>query len=499
MFTERRGTAMAVGLTLAVSLILALTVAIGAGPGGIAYGASTAKSLSTNFTLLNFGSVTATVAAQYLKDDGSAWASVPAGFTSFTLAPNGGQGIFRQYDPFAGSMGTGRGSVVVSSDQPLGAVAQILARGQTPTSGAYSGINQTSSTYYVPLSMRRRSTASGLSNSQIMIQNAGGSSASVQVQFLGTLGTTDYTKPSFSILPGVTYYYDLDDETNLPVGWVGSAIVSASGGGQLAVVVNLFSGADTLQTYNAFRAESLGTNWVVPLFTSRLANGLSTPIAVQNLSGGTIAVGAVAVNCTKDVSIPGSNFTMTNTTQILSNAAYYFNPVTDTTIPAPWQGSCWIASSGNIVAFVQMRQIGTSNAGAYEAINAGGTDKKMLVPLVAKRLANGFATVVTIQNLHATNTAHVTLTYVPSPEYVSAGGSAVNIVVGPLDIAGGASLIRNHRLEAGPAAETGLLNGWQGTLAVSSADQPIDGFVQLTNVLITTGDTFMAHNAFTQP
>jgi hypothetical protein len=232
MSKRKQGTTTAVGLTLVLSLVVALSVAIGAGPGSIAYGASTTKSLSTNFTLLNFGSATANVAAQYLKDDGSAWAAVPAGYTSFTLAPNGGQGIFRQYGTSPGSMATGRGSVIVSSDQPLGAVAQIQAIGQTPTSGAYSGINQTSSTYYVPLAMRRLGTVSGLSNSQIMIQNAGGSSVSVQVQFIGT---TNYTKPSFSILAGVTYYYDLDDEANLPAGWYGSAIVSASGGGQLAV------------------------------------------------------------------------------------------------------------------------------------------------------------------------------------------------------------------------------------------------------------------------
>ena len=30
--------------------------------------------------------------------------------------------------------------------------------------------------------------------------------------------------------------------------------------------------------------------WFAPLVTSRLANGLSTPIAVQNLSGGSIPV-----------------------------------------------------------------------------------------------------------------------------------------------------------------------------------------------------------------
>jgi hypothetical protein len=256
-----------------------------------------------------------------------------------------------------------------------------------------------------------------------------------------------------------------------------------------------------MQTFNAFPAESVGTDWLVPLFTSRLANGLSTPIAVQNLSGGTIATGDVDVDCIKDAASPGSNFSMSNTSSISDNAAYYFNPVTDMSIPANWFGSCSITSTANIVAFVQMRFVGTDQAAAYEAINASGTDMKVMVPLVAKRLANGFATAVTIQNLNGSSTASVTFTYVPSPDYIASGGSSSNIVVGPYTIPAGGSLIHNHRL-SGTGSGTGqhnLPDGWYGSLTVESSDQPIHGFVQLTDYLGASGDPYMAHNAFTQP
>ena len=472
-----------------VSLLLTLSIVL------VASAASTAKTLSTNFTLINFGSAEASVHVDYYKDNGSTWVADAAN-TDFTVDADGGQKIIRQY--FDSTLTSGQGSSVISSTQPLGSVAQILARGQTPTSGAYSGFSSTSDTFYVPLVARRLTTASGLANSQIMIQNIGTSSTTVDVQFIGT---TNWTKVGISIPAGSTYYYDVEGETNLSENWYGSAVVTAAGSDQIAVVSSFFTGADAMQTFNAFPAEDVGTSWLVPLFTSRLANSLSTPITVQNLSGGSLAIGAVDLDCIKDAASPGTNFTMSNTSAIPNNGAYYFNPVTDMSIQANWYGACRIASTGGIVSFVQMRFVTGTNAAAYEAIKGDGTDTNAFIPLVAKRLANGFATAVTIQNLNPSSTASVTFTYVPSPDYVLSGGSASNVVVGPYTIPAGGSLIHNHRL-AGTGSGTGqhnLPDGWYGSLTVTSSNQPIHGFVQLTNIIDATGDTFMAHNAFTQP
>jgi hypothetical protein len=472
-----------------VSLLLTLSIVL------VASAASTAKTLSTNFTLINFGSAEASVHVDYYKDDGSTWVAESAN-TDFTVAADGGQKIVRQY--FDSTLTAGQGSSVISSTQPLGSVVQILARGQTPTSGAYSGFSSTSDTFYVPLVARRLDTQSGLANSQIMIQNIGSSSTTVDVAFIGT---TNWTKVGISIPAGSTYYYDIEGETNLSENWYGSAVVTAAGTDQIAVVSSFFTGADAMQTFNAFRAEDVGTSWLVPLFTSRLANSLSTPITVQNLSGGSLAIGDVDVDCIKDAGSPGTDFAMSNTSAIPNNAAYYFNPVTDLTIQASWYGACRITSTGGIVSFVQMRFVTGTNAAAYEAIKGDSTDTKVFIPLVAKRLANGFATAVTIQNINPSSTASVTFTYVPSPDYVLSGGSASNIVVGPYTIPAGGSLIHNHRL-AGTGSGTGqhnLPDEWYGSLTVSSSNRPIHGFVQLTNIIDTTGDTFMAHNAFTQP
>lgn len=466
---------------------------------GVVGAAATAKSLSTNYTLVNLGSSQATVTVAYYKDDGSAWAASSSS-TNLSLSPNGGQAIVAQY--FDTTMTSGRGSAVVSSNQPLGAVVQILARNQTPTSGAYIGSSDTDSTFYVPLVIRRLNGT----NSQIMVQNADTGSVTVSIQLIKSSSSpgANYTKSGITIQQGATYYYDLDDEssTNVADGWFGSAVVTAASSKKITVVSNLFAGADQLQTFNAFPSTKLSTTWLVPLFTSRLSNNLSTPVTVQNLSGGTINAGGITMSCTKDAASPGTNFNVSNTAAVANNESVFFNPVVDTVnIPqSGWFGACRITATGNVVAFVQMRQPGvTPGAAAYEAINGGSTNTKVLVPLVAKRLANGFATAVTIQNLSTTTAATVDLTYVPSSAYVSGGGSASNITVTGLSIPANGSLILNHRLPTGTGV-TQLPDGWYGTLTVQSTNSmALDGFVQLTKITAPTGDELMAHGVFTQP
>jgi hypothetical protein len=352
-------------------------------------------------------------------------------------------------------------------------------------------------TFYVPLAARKLRTTSGVANSQIVIQNIDtAADADVAVDLFGAV-SGNYTKTITGIKPGASYVYDLDLEPNLAVGWYGSAVVRSTNGRALAVVSNYFTG-DTLQTFNGFPSAAPGTTWFVPLFTSRLANTLSTPIAVQNLSGGDIGAGQISLNCTPDPTSGAAPFNQANAAAVANNAAYYFNPVTDASIPALWYGACTVTAPGNVMVFVQMRIISRGEAAAYEAFRNGGD--KAVIPLVAKRLANGFATAVTIQNLDTSQGATVNLLYTPAPEYVSAGGSAAPIAINGVSIGAGASLIQNQRTTDGVPQ---LPAGWYGTLTVTSTGgQDIAAFVQLTflpdiNPGLPAGDNFMAHTAFT--
>ena len=489
--TRKRTVMSAISLTLLLALVVIMP--------GLAQ--STTKILSTNFTLVNLGTGAATGVIEYFTQDGAAWGS---GTENFTIDTVGGQAIFRQYanpgDPGNPNLTDGAGSVVVSADQPLGAVVQIQARGQNPTSnGAYSGVSEGDTSFYVPLVAKNLSTASGMGNSQIIVQNTSSITEAVEIEMIGSNGVSVYTKSGITLQPGASFYYDLalEDDANIPDGWYGSAVArTTTTGGSITVVSNFFTG-DAMQTFNAFSSSSPATKWYIPLFTSRLSNSLSTPVAVQNLSGSAIATGTIQLACVPDPGLQGyTPFTLTNASEVGNAAAYYFNPVTDNSIPAGFYGSCIVEAPANVVSFVQMRFISTGEAAAYEAFPAGGTDTKVIVPLVAKRLSNGFATAVTIQNL-GTTTATVSLTYNPSPDYT---GSSDPIEINNVTIPAGSSLIQNHRTTDGV---TELPEGWFGTLVVQG-DQPIVAFVQLTfvksiNPGLPSGDNFMAHDAFTQP
>lgn len=453
---------------------------------------STTKSLSTNFTLVNLGDGPAEGTIEYYQPDGSAWGT---GSESFTISQPGGQAVFRQYfssgTPGNPGLTDGSGSVVVYADQPLGAVVQIQARSQDPTTmGAYSGLSSGGGSFYVPLAARMRNTASGVANTQIIAQNTGVTAANVDFDLINGDGTTQYTHQQ-TIQPGAAYTYDLADEiaSNVPSGWIGSAVVSVVGDGEVAVVSNFFTG-HAMQTFNAFPTSSAGTKWNVPLFTSRLPNSLSTPISIQNVSENTIAVGGLTV--TFYPASGGASFTRSNTAAIPPAGSYAFNPVVDMGLPSGFEGSAVVEASENIVTFVQMRFISSGEAAAYEAIRDGEGGTKVTVPLVAKRLANGFATAVTIQNL-SDEVATVDLKYVPGPE----SSQPTTVELNDIEIQPGRSVIQNHRVFVPE-----LPVGWQGSLVVTS-NQDVHAFVQLTfmraiNPNLPSGDNFMAHTAFAQ-
>ena len=495
----------------------ALLAALAAGAPQTANAKSTDKQLSTNFTLVNLDKDHAAGGAiSYLLESGAIWPGVSTGNLSFILQPNGGSIQIKQY--FDPTMEAGRGSVVIAAERPVGAIVQIQARGQTPTQGAYTGFLEGHSVFYVPLVARRRFTLNGIGNSQIIIQNSDSQPVTVTVDLVPNAGTTgSYTRTVVDIPPGVSYYYDVADETNLPEDWIGSAVVTALDSRKISVVSNFFQGPDILQTFNAFPEEALGPEWIVPIFFSRLSNGLNSVITVQNIGPGEIAAGALAMHCRTIWNNTPAELSFTNPTAIAVNGSYSFNPIGDAPLyPVDWVGTCELEAAGaRLAAIVQLRYYnspgGVVGASAYEAVRAGGTDRVMFVPLVAKVLPNGFASVVGIRNLGAAQTA-LRLVYIPATNgncpvsscdinHDGKVDGADTIYIEGLVIPGGSSLQRNHRLGTGtdsPEAENGLPNDWEGSLRIESSSQPIDGYVQLTYYKNVSGDQFMAHRVFTR-
>ena len=230
----------------------------------VASAASTSKTLSTNFTLVNLTNGANTANISYYKTDGSQWRT-PEVKTFTTL---GEQAIYRQYTDAA--LSAGSGSVVVGGQGALGAVVQIRALNQTPTSGAYSGATSGATSVNIPLVAYQGNSAQGTTNSQIIVQNTSGTATNFAIDLINRdTGNVDKTFTSSSTLaPGASYTFDMaDNAVGLPANWFGSAVVRATtAGGEVTAVSNFFLGADTMQTFNGFT--TTGTKWVAPLFTS---------------------------------------------------------------------------------------------------------------------------------------------------------------------------------------------------------------------------------------
>ena len=467
----------------ALLIVLVLAIAPFEKANTVVLADATTKALATNYTLVNLGEAQATVSAQYLTPDGTEWGD--SIFKDFTI-PAGGNAIVRQY--FDTGLTPGMGSVVISSDQPLGAMVQEVTRSGVPTMGAYSGVSTPSATWYIPLAARQATSATGKANSQIVVQNVGSAAVNFKVEFFSrSTGALALTRNYTGLASGASRLIDLDLETGLTAPWWGSVVVSTTSG-SLGVVSNLFFGADSLNAFNAFAAEEITSSWRIPLLYIRLTNTLTSSITIQNLSGETLPVGDIELACIKNSASPGTDFTLHSASSVADKLSYSFNTYTDTVnFPTPnWQGSCEVKSlSGkDIAVLVQDRYIKNAEQSMYGAVPGYLTSQKVSVPLVAKRLANGFANTVTIQNL-GTTTATLTITYLPT-------GGGTPIIRTDISVLAGANYIRNFRLTATEAPE--MLDGWEGSMVIES-NTPIAAFVQNT-YLTAYGDRLMAYIGF---
>jgi len=490
--------------------------------------AATTKTLSSNFTLVNLATGDNKVHIGYYKPDGTDWRSAPNTDPNnpddFTLHGLGDQARRAQY--FDNFLPSGSGSVVVSTDQPVGAVVQIQARDQSSSRGAYVGVSQGAAEVSVPLVERRLTTASGIGNSQLIIQNAGGAPTNVDVLFFdGKTGAAipAATKNIANLASNAAFELDLEPYSALGENWYGSAVVKAtSSGGLVAVVNNQFNGPHAMQTYNGFT--SFTTKWGIPLFLSRLVlRGLITPLVVQNQSGSTIPANTLNLTCNKAEASPGqATFTKTNTTPIVDKASFFdFNPVAGAFaagFPDDWYGTCTLdTGSFNTAVYIQQRVVnppgtttftdaGNYRAGAFEAIRLNGTSKHLMVPLIARRLANGFASNITIQNLSTTQGTDITLKYKGSPDLVAPAPTPAECTkTFTKHIDPGGAALQNLRVQDGVAnAVPEIPELCFGTLEVTSSVTPIDGFVQLDTLDDlappppgqVSGDRQMLHNVF---
>jgi hypothetical protein len=229
---------------------------------------------------------------------------------------------------------------------------------------------------------------------------------------------------------------------------------------------------------------------------------------VQNVSTTTFNVGDLQLSCTADPASQSTpaGFTVNSNAAVAPNESYAFNPATDTIMfrDGNWQGFCRLTIQNQttppkqFITMAQIRYPDNNNASTYEALRADGTNKQVYFPVIQKRLSNGAATAIVVQNLSSS------IAYTPF-----AYKADVNLCPGFTDVTvtfpipAGQSVNHNHRIAGlggaqGDRGYHGLPDGWCGSLRVT-ADQPIDGFGQITNYANASGDSIMAYNAITHP
>jgi hypothetical protein len=428
----------------------------------------------------------ANVVITYYNADGSQAATqsqaIPAGGSLTFFNGQGGTVAMSAPSGF-------RGSVVISSDQPIAAITNLIGAN---LGEAYGGFSSGSGTVSVPLITRNNFGVS----TTLTIQNTGSAATTVNVAYnpgvAGSSGQTD----SATIAPGAAVTFSQADKAGLGDRFVGSATITAASGGSIVAVVNQETGSSLL-TYNAFTAG--GASIAAPLV---MANNFGAFTGVQVQNTGTAQANVTVTYSANSVpgcdTPPAATFALaagTSKTLIQAGgaAAEGFDPFFAS---CRYVGGATITSDGApLVAIVN--QISGGSASAYESFNTAAATGTVKVPLAA---ANNFGlfTGIQVQNVGTAST-DVTMTY--GPNTLAAGdGICGTPVARTKTIGAGASFTF---IQSGAGAESDGFDAqfascrYVGSATITAAAG--GKVVAIVNQLSGgAGDSLFTYNAFSQ-
>lgn len=357
-------------------------------------------SFSSGIQIQNLSSTQANISIAFYPLRGtSASASVDA------TVPANGQQVYATL-PSAVAAGFD-GSAVISSDQRIAAIANIVSPDLSLTfgGGSYIGVTEGSTSVSLPLLFRG---VAGF-NTFFNVQNVGQTATNVTVTYAN--GTTE----SFNNLaPGASVRFDQAANTNLPAGFVGAATVASSASDIAAVVTQV--GPSTMLVYNGF--STTGTaNPVFPLVNAN-NSGFITGISIQNT--GTAATD-VTVSYTPAAG-QGTACTETKTIQPRASANFAVDAFRTSQAGENCANGALFVGSGrvtanstsqNLVAIVNQLNQATNKAGSYASFDPSVATDTVVFPLVQDRVS-GFFTGLSIYNAGSVATG-VTCTFSGTP------------------------------------------------------------------------------------
>jgi hypothetical protein len=329
----------------------------------------------------------ANVLIAYYNQDGTQ----PIADVSDSLPP----GYSATYFPIDAPAGF-NGSVVVSSDQPVAAIVNVLGNGLN-YGASYGGFSAGAAEVNLPLIMKGNSGF----NTWFNVQNTGTASASVNISYAGTACTETATIPA-----GAAATFDQSTNSCLTAGYVGAATITSADGTVAATAMEV--GPTTLFAYNGFTSGS--TNPAIPLVNAN-NSGYITGLQIQN-AGGT----STDVTVTYTPSVAGTTCTEMKTIPAGASATFALYSFSFNGDPDPGTDNCAFGttfvgsatvttnSAGNdLIAIVNQLNLGANKGSAYAAFDPAQASATVVMPLIMDR-NSGFFTGISIVNLGATTT-----------------------------------------------------------------------------------------------
>ena len=358
---------------------------------------------SSSFNVVNMGTADATVTVTFYTTAGVASTPNPLNGSQpnpFTLS--GGES-FEVYLPGIPSLADGTYSVVISADQPIAAIANLIGD-NTPIffNGSYSGASDEGQ---VSMYMPAITKAYYGWNSHLSIQNLTATAMDVTVNFYAGTPTPVIAPTTQNVPAYASWHLDVGAIAGLPNDFNGSAVVSA--GGAIAAIDNQTVDTGGLtQTYNGFPTGDTTLYCPAGYVGYYTWNGSYN---VQNVGTTTTTVNIAFSDGVNDSYVLGP-----------SAAHLFYHP--DEAHASGSYFSGIITSAEPIVAIANAANP-TSQAQTYNCFSAGSTS--FFAPIVEKNYY-GWDSSVTVQNIGAVST-DVTITYNAQPgcsttQTVAAGG-----------------------------------------------------------------------------
>jgi len=378
--------------SLFLALVLVLVLVAPVLGDGITY--------NTGFMVQNLGSTDASITITYYNQDGTVAATV-----NDTIPVDGS----KNYYPLTAVPDGFNGSVVISSNQPVAAVANELGNG-TAYGASYAGFDAGATTMYLPTIMRNN----GGFNTWFNVQNAGTADAHVTVTYTPSTYGNAWTQTA-TIKPGAAHTFDQATATALGSRFVGSAKVTSD---QPIVATVNEVGPTTLLSYDGFGSGSTVVSF--PLVNANNA-GYVTGIMIMNI--GTVDT-TVRVSYTPGIA--GTAQWEEHVVPAGGSASFAFQHFADSGERFVGSGLVTVNSANQpLVAVVNQLNTSANKGAAYGGLDPNDATDKISCPIIMAK-NSGYFTGTNIMNVGTTATT-VTIAY-------SDYGSYTGMTSGPVTL-----------------------------------------------------------------